>query len=96
MKRNEPMHISEIVSEAFRLAGAEAAFERQRACSLWAEVVGAPINRQTVRRWVEDTTLHVTIASPILRNDLSFMQDRLIESLNRAAGKQLITRIVFH
>lgn len=96
MEKKEPMLVADIIRQAFIRAGRSEEFERQRVCSLWPEVVGPTINRQTVRRWISDTTLHVCIASPLLRNDLSFMQQKLIDSLNALAGKQLITKIVFH
>ena len=96
MKRNDPLPVGEIIRRAFEKAGQLDTIERQQVCSMWPQVVGPTINRMTVRRWVDGDTLHVVISNPALRNDLSFMQDKLIEALNKTAGKQIISHIKFH
>lgn len=96
MRKTEPLPVGEIIRRAIDATGHADAFERHRVCSLWVDVVGPSINRNTTRRWVEGTTLHVCIATPTLRNDLSFMQRTLIDKLNDAAGRVLIDRIIFH
>lgn len=96
MKRHTAKTVGQIIEEAIDASGTRGAFDRQRICFLWAEVVGPAITRQTIRRWVSGDVLHVAIQSASLRNDLQFLTPRLIERLNRAAGKEIITRIVFH
>lgn len=96
MKKTEPIPVGEIIRQAIASTGHADAFERHRVCALWIDVVGPSINRMTTRRWVDGKTLHVCIASPSLRNDLSFMQRTIIDNLNRAAGANLIERIIFH
>ena len=96
MKRNDPLSVGEIIRLAFEKAGQLDTIERQQVCSMWSQVVGPTINRMTVRRWVDGDTLHVVISNPALRNDLSFMQDKLIEALNKTTGKQIISHIKFH
>lgn len=96
MKRNDPLPVGEIIRLAFEQAGQAENIERQQVCSMWPNVVGPTINRMTIRRWVDGDTLHVVISNPALRNDLSFMQDKLITALNNTAGKQIINHIKFH
>lgn len=97
MKRHETKPIGQIITEAFRAAGTSELYDRQRVCYLWTEITGPTINRMTTRRWVDrEGALHVSITSASLRNDLQFLAPKLIERLNEAAGKKVITRIVFH
>lgn len=96
MKRNEPLPVGEIIRLAFEQAGQAENVERQQVCSMWPRVVGPTINRMTTRRWVDGDTLHVVISNPALRNDLSFMQNKLIEALNKTASKPIISHIKFH
>lgn len=96
MKRNDPKRVDAIISMAFDRCGTREAFDRRHICYLWPEIVGPAINRFTTRRWVEHDELHVCIASGPLKNDLSFMQARLVERLNAAAGANVITKIIFH
>lgn len=96
MKRNDPLPLGEIIRMAFEKAGNAELIERQQACSLWPRIVGPTINRLTSRRWIDGDTMHVVIDNPTLRNDLSFMQERLLRALNSAAGRPLIAHLKFH
>ena len=47
MKRTEPKSIAEIIRESIEHAGLKDTVAEQRACYLWAEVVGPGVNRYT-------------------------------------------------
>jgi len=96
MRRTDPQSIGEIIRQAMEAAGATEAYALQRVCPLWPEIVGPTINRFTTRRWIDRDVLHVAISSAALRNDLMFHRERLIAHLNRAAGKNIISNIIFH
>ena len=96
MRRTDPQSIGEIKRQAMEAAGATEAYDLQRVCTLWPEIVGPTINRFTTRRWIDRDVLHVAISSAALRNDLMFHRERLIAHLNRAAGKNIISNIIFH
>ena len=96
MKRRDPQSITEIIDEAVRASNMAQNFDCQRAASLWPEVAGAEINRQTVRRYVEGTVLHIYIYSAPLKEELAFHRERLVALLNEAVGRPALTDIRFH
>lgn len=96
MKKREPQLVSDIIQTAIDRSGTRQAYEQQHICYLWPEVVGPSINRYTTRRWVEHDELHVCIASASLKSELSFLASSLVQRLNAAAGRQVITKIIFH
>lgn len=96
MKRHEPMLVGDIIQSAMRRTGNEDTFERQRASALWPEVVGPSINRQTSRRWLNGSELHVAVTSAPLRNDLTFLSASILDKINSLAGRDIITKIVIH
>lgn len=96
MRRRDPQSIDQIIKEAVQASEASDNFYLQRASSLWPEIVGAEINRQTTRRYVEGTVLHVYIASGPLKEDLSYHRTRLVELLNEAVGRQALTDLKLH
>ena len=49
MKRTEPRQLGDILREAIESAGLTDELARQRACFVWADVVGAGVNRYTFR-----------------------------------------------
>lgn len=96
MKRTEPKSVAEIIRESIESAGMKDVVAEQRACYLWAEIVGAGVNRYTFKRYVDRGVMHVYITSAALKNELSFNKAALIEQINRAVGENAITSIVFH
>ena len=96
MKRTEAMAVGDILKAMMDSEGDTAEFDRQKASYLWSEIVGEYINRQTVRRFVTDDTLHVFIASGPLKSELAFMLPSINKKLNEAIGKRIIKKIQIH
>jgi predicted nucleic acid-binding Zn ribbon protein len=87
MKKVEAQSVGDIIHEVFHRAGLEANEAQQRACLMWADVVGPSVNRLTTRRYVAPGgVMHVFIASAALKNDLQFMRSSLLEQLNATVG----------
>lgn len=96
MKKSEAMSVGQIIDMAIAATGNSEEFKRQRACFVWADVVGPSINKLTTRRWIAGSALHVSLASAPLANELSFNKDRLIQLINQAVGADAIDSIIFH
>lgn len=90
------MSVGEIIDSAIARTGNRDEYFRQQVCYLWQEVVGPIVNRYTMRRYVEGTTMHVYIASASLKNELRFRTADLVAELNRMVGKDIIEKIMFH
>lgn len=96
MKRHETLSVGRIIDMCFERAGNTDVYDAQRASYLWTEIVGPSINRMTTRRWVSGTELHVCIESASAKNDLSFLSSKIVERINNALGKEIITKLVIH
>ena len=96
MKRSDPQSVEQIIREAILASNLSADFDAHRASSMWPEIVGPDISRQTVRRYVDGTVLHVYIYSAPLKDELSFHRERLVALLNEAVGREALTDIRFH
>ena len=96
MKRTEAQSIKDIIDAVINESGMNNSFDEQKLCYLWPEVVGPGINRYTTRRYVENGVFHVYLSSASLKNELQFHRSRLIEELNKAAGRNVITNIILH
>lgn len=96
MKRRYPELIGNIIEKALKENEINSSLNEQKISYLWPEIVGSGINRYTTRRFVESGTLHVFISSASLKNELQYMRSHLIEELNKAAGSDVINKIVIH
>lgn len=66
-----------------------------RLISAWDKVVGNQIARHTDDLYIKGEMLFVKLDSAALKNELSMAKTKLITSLNRVAGVNVITEIRF-
>lgn len=96
MKRSDPESIGALWQRYVDSCGMRDSYEQQRVSYLWPEVMGPAINRRTARRWVDGTVMHAVITSAPLKSELGMMRADIVARLNEAAGRQVLTDIVFH
>lgn len=96
MKRRDPQSIEQIINDAIREGQLADNFDVQRASAMWPDIVGPDIAARTARRYVDGSELHVWISSAPLKNELQFHRSSLVDHLNRAVGRNVITEIHIH
>lgn len=95
MKRTEAESIGAIIEGYLKAEKLDTKMNELRVSSLWADVVGAGINRYTIDRYVKNGVLYVRLSSAPLRNELMLGRSILVKRLNEAVGAEVITDIVF-
>ncbi len=83
--------IEELIS-AYRIGDK---LSQARVISLWDSVVGKMIARDTTHLYIKNRVLYVKLNSPALRQELGYAREKLIKSLNKAAGTDVIDDIAF-
>lgn len=99
MKRHDAIRIDRLIQQAIEDSGNKAAYDAQRICYLWPQVVGPTINRHTTARWVVRDELHVSIASGPMKSEIAFAETAIVARLNELAGfteNPLIRRLIVH
>ncbi len=62
--------------------------------NLWKDVMGNNVNSYTNEIILKKTTLYVHLSSSVLRQELSFGKQKIIDMLNKELGKEIIKKIV--
>jgi hypothetical protein len=62
--------------------------------SYWPELMGASVARQTERLWFKDGTLHIKLTHPILRRELQFSKEKIVEEMNKILLTPIVQDIV--
>lgn len=62
--------------------------------NLWREVMGNNVNSYTNEIVLKKNTLYVNLSSSVLRQELSFGKQKIIDLLNKELGKTVIKKIV--
>jgi len=61
----------------------------------WEEMMGRAIALRTTKIFIHDGMLHLTISSPVMRDELKYGKQVIIERVNQRAGKQIIKDVWF-
>ena len=96
MKRRRDFSVGVLVESFLREQGLEARLAEHRVVSAWKSVVGERAARATTQLFVRNETLHATISSAAVRNELFMRRSEIITRLNQVAGRQAIRDLYLH
>lgn len=60
----------------------------------WGEVLGPMVMQYTQNVFIRDKVLYVSLTSAVLRSELCMCRERLVVSLNKYAGAEVIRDVV--
>ena len=94
MRRTQTRAIGEILEEFFKRPYVARKVAEGKLPEFWREVVGEYVASLTneVRR--ERGILHVSVSSSVVRNDLFFKRDQIMQLINQRAGIQLVNAVI--
>jgi predicted nucleic acid-binding Zn ribbon protein len=94
MERRKTEDVTQVLLRFMREAGLESPLAEYRLIQAWAKVVGDIAARATTALYIRNQALHAHLNSPALKANLMMQRSRLVEALNREAGRQVITEII--
>ena len=83
--RKDAQGMEELVGQYIREMKLASGFNRQRVFEAWDVVSGA--SRYTIGRFFRDGMLYCTISSSVVRNQLYFQRDVLLQQINEYLDK---------
>lgn len=87
--------IKEVIEELIAAYRIGDKLNQTKVIGLWDSVVGKMIARETTHLYIKNRILYVKLNSPALREELGYARTKLIKSLNKAAGSEVIDDIAF-
>jgi len=60
----------------------------------WVSLMGNGVNNYTTSVQLQNDTLYVQLSSSVLREELSYGKEKIINMLNESLGKQLIKKLI--
>lgn len=85
ISRKKPLSMDEVVSMYIKSMKISAGLNTQRVFAAWDDASGAAAF--TLKRFYRDGRLYVTLNSSVIRNQLSFQKDALVEKINEILSK---------
>lgn len=93
-RHNEHISISDALKEFVETNKLETGLNKVNVVDAWASLMGNGVNNYTTSVQLERDTLYVQLSSSVLREELSYGKEKIINLLNEALGKPLIKKLV--
>ena len=93
-RHNEHISISDALKEFVESNRLQTGLDKINVSEAWTVVMGNGVNSYTTAVKLERNTLYVQLSSSVLREELSYGKDKIIDMLNEALGKNLIKKII--
>ncbi len=96
MKRRHTEHrtISEVLKDFVSENRLEDGLDKIDARDAWLKLMGNGVNNYTTNVTLRNDTLHVSLSSAVLREELSYGKEKIIKMLNESLGKDLRKSLV--
>ena len=93
-RNNEHISISDALKEFVETNRLEKGLNKVNVADAWANLMGNGVNNYTTSVNLERETLYVQLSSSVLREELSYGKEKIINMLNEELGKIIIKKLV--
>ncbi len=93
-RNNEHISIKDALKEFVETNKLEKGLDKVNAAEAWAKLMGNGVNNYTTAIKLERDTLYIQLSSSVLREELSYGKQKIINMLNEELGKEVIKKLV--
>ncbi len=96
LKKPAEKPLKAVIEEFLKTFRLEDKLTETRVIQSWEKVVGALVAKHTTRLSMRNKILYVKLDSAALRNELMFAREKIVKALNKEAGTNMLSEIVFN
>ncbi|TXD85099.1 DUF721 domain-containing protein [Subsaximicrobium wynnwilliamsii] len=93
-RNNDNQSISDILKEFVDSNRLQSGLNKVDVQDAWAKMMGNGVNNYTTAVQLDKDTLYVSLSSSVLREELSYGKQKIIDMLNESLGKEVISKLV--
>ncbi|WP_194766030.1 DUF721 domain-containing protein [Tamlana sp. I1] len=93
-RNNEHLSISDALKEFVETNKLEKGLDKVNVADAWAKLMGNGVNNYTTSINLDRETLYVQLSSSVLREELSYGKQKIINMLNEDLGKEIIKKLI--
>ncbi|MFH4967129.1 DUF721 domain-containing protein [Gaetbulibacter sp. M240] len=93
-RNNEHLSISDVLKEFVETNNLEKGLDKIHVADAWSDLMGNGVNNYTTEIILKSDTLYVKLSSSVLREELSYGKQKIIDMLNESLGKPLIKKLI--
>jgi len=89
---NQP--IEDILKEFVKTNNLQSGLDKVNVREAWANLMGNGVNNYTTAIELKHETLYVQLSSSVLREELSYGNEKIVTMLNESVGKEIVKKLV--
>ncbi|NNE32302.1 MAG: DUF721 domain-containing protein [Winogradskyella sp.] len=93
-RNNENQPIQDVLKEFVQSNNLQSGLDKVNVREAWANLMGNGVNNYTTAIELKHDVLYVQLSSSVLREELSYGNEKIIKMLNEAIGKNVIKKLV--
>ncbi|MBT8323772.1 MAG: DUF721 domain-containing protein [Winogradskyella sp.] len=93
-RHNQNLPIQDIINEFVESNKLQGGLDEVNAKEAWKRLMGNGVNNYTTAIELKKDTLFVKLSSSVLREELSYGNQKIIDMLNEAIGKPVVQKLV--
>lgn len=93
-RNNDNQPIEAILKEFVERNNLQSGLDKVNVRDAWANLMGNGVNNYTTAIELKHETLYVQLSSSVLREELSYGNEKIVKMLNEAIGKEVVTKLV--
>ena len=93
-RNNENLSIADALKEFVKTNKLEQGLDKVNVQDAWEKLMGNGVNHYTTSINLQRQTLYVQLSSSVLREELSYGKEKIIDMLNEELGKAVIKKLV--
>ena len=93
-RHNDQQKIDDLLKSFVKENKLEKGLDKVNVEATWRDLMGNGVNNYTNSVKLHQDTLYVELSSSVLREELSYGKDKIINMLNESLGKNLITKLI--
>jgi hypothetical protein len=93
-RHNEHISIADALKAFVETNKLETGLNKVNVADAWANLMGNGVNNYTTSVQLDRDTLYVQLSSSVLREELSYGKEKIINLLNEELGKEIIKKLV--
>ena len=93
-RHNDNLPISAVLKQFVETNKLQSGLDKVDVREAWATMMGNGVNNYTTDVTLDRETLYISLSSSVLREELSYGKQKIIDMLNESIGKKVIHKLV--
>ncbi len=93
-RHNDNLPISDILKEFVEANKLQSGLDKVDVRDAWAKMMGNGVNNYTTDVSLDRDVLYVALSSSVLREELSYGKQKIVDMLNESIGKKVVNKLV--